>query len=183
MNTFRQNATHEKHAPVRLLKPMAITLTTDPRKVTLRDLHNVYTFTLSKIGPYLDRVCKKWKLYPELNGSGGLHWHGIVWIKNKVAWYHFLHWYNKALGFVLLKDMFAINDGEQWGVSNKRDWTWYIQKDWEDMIQVLGLDLRVKHEDDHINRNSWKRFCGSIYMPIDYLIENGDYESRLADMA
>lgn len=184
MNVFKRNSNSIGSTPIRIGKPQALTLTTDPKKVVLKDLHNQFQYCLSKLAPHLEKATSKWKLYPELNGSGGLHWHGIIVIKNKVAWYHFFHWYSTHLGFVLLKDLFDINT-TTWGVSNRRDWTWYIQKDWPDMCDALGLTHKLLEDEayeDHINRKSWKRFCGLVYIPLDMNITPKRISQRILDM-
>lgn len=95
-----------------------------------------YAFTWSPKGTTYDPdiknneiiydIFRRWRhamefmITPELNKNGNIHYHGIIAIRDKIAWYKRLLPELKRKGFVLIK---SIDDYDKWFA--------YIKKDYE----------------------------------------------------
>lgn len=78
----------------------------------------------TKYNEHIYDVFNKWAkalnfaIFPELNNNGNIHYHGVIRIIDKIAWYRRLLPLVKHKGFVLIKR-----------IDNWEKWTTYITKD------------------------------------------------------
>lgn len=94
----------------------------------LNPLRIIYRNDIEIIRRALNRCSQEYVIYPELDVSGRLHYHGIVNIKHKKNWMISSLPALKKLGFVCVKN--NVNEG----------WTQYITKDWNDTKVFLDID-------------------------------------------
>lgn len=104
-----------------------IAFTWSPKPVPIIDPFLQYVATLSLI-KNLDR-CAEYRIYPELNKQGNIHYHGIIHITDKVKWYKSVLPQFKYNGYVVIKT--DPDDG----------WLKYIIKDAEVMSAILKINL------------------------------------------
>lgn len=79
-------------------------------------------------------ISEKCIFFPEVGNSGSnLHFHGVIWLKDKVKWFKSVLPTLKRNGYVKITTM---ND----------NWFDYISKDWAIMRPVLDLDEPITEE-------------------------------------
>ena len=123
--------------PENLNLEQCIAFTWSPKKIPVIDTFLQYCATISLIRN-LDK-CAKYRMYPELNKNGNIHYHGIIHVTDKVKWYKSVLPQFKYNGFVLIKS------------HPDQGWLDYINKDMLMMIEILKINLPIT-EDIKIKR-------------------------------
>lgn len=112
------------------LDKLAFTWSPDPKQFTGKNV----SFQFNDTKPFIKNMdkCCDYRLYPELTTNGNIHYHGVVFVKDKYKWFKSVLPSLKYHGFVLLKK--DVND-------NWEDK--YCKKDVELMSKLLKIDLPI----------------------------------------
>jgi len=92
-------------------------------------------FQMKVIIPRIFKVFKhigSLELYPELNEKGFLHFHGFIWLKDKIKLYKEKIRINTEIGFICLRDLDGSNS-----------WMNYIMKDYDNMFEYFVTTLKT----------------------------------------
>lgn len=76
------------------------------------------------------RRCSTFTLYPELTLAGNIHYHGFIYVEDRIKWYRQVLPNIKLHGFVCIKE-----------ISDYQGWRTYASKDQENMTRILKIDL------------------------------------------
>lgn len=88
--------------------------------------------TISYLTKILDRSCD-FKLWPEWRTTTGhIHYHGVVWIKDKIKWFKETLPKISSLGFKLLKK-----------IDNEDKWQKYCVKEQNIAESILGISIPI----------------------------------------
>lgn len=113
--------------------PRAFTWSPNPKLFRSIDPQVQFCETMQTI-KYLANCCNKLYIYPELNQNGRIHYHGVLYITDKVKWYKSVLPKFKYTGFVMIKT--EINE----------HWDEYIKKDSAMMEEILEYKLPIIFE-------------------------------------
>lgn len=113
--------------------PNYTAFTWSPNKKVVGNYNDPF-YTMHMHLQYLKKLkrCSIFTLYPEFNGRGDLHWHGILEITDKVKWYKSVLPYFRYKGFVCVKH-----------IDNFSKWSTYCAKDKDLMEKVLTTVLPI----------------------------------------
>lgn len=122
------------------LGTMAITISPKDRvaeyylKKYLNPLRSVYDDDKPIIQRALNRCSKDYTIYPELDNTGRLHYHGEVHINNDTNWKAYTCGMLKTIGFIKVKS--NPNGG----------WKEYCKKEWDQTKQILKISEPITYE-------------------------------------
>lgn len=106
------------------LDPWALTVTFErPDK---RGAQTHFKYVLRPVGRLLNQSCSDWRLYPELTIQGNLHFHCVIYVKDKIKFYKNTLPKLKDYGFVCVKK-----------IDDLIGWETYCQKDAQFMRAYL----------------------------------------------
>lgn len=125
---------------------VAFTWSPDPSKFS--GIRPEYQFNDTLVFIKSMASCCYYEIFPELNLSGNIHYHGKIYVYDKVKWYKSVLPKLKYNGFVCIKG--SINE----------KWDDYIVKDKDMMTKILKVDLPLIY-DGRINKKDIVKYKDS----------------------
>lgn len=151
---------------------LAITISPPNRIDKYNSLDYIYKSDALYIDKYLRKCSIFYTIYPELDISGRLHYHGIITLKDRVKFYRAVLPAFNLLGFTLVKAVFE-----------ESKWLKYITKDWETTQKILKITDYIHWEKRTKPKKTPIKDENNKLIGYGFLIEEDseEYELSLAE--
>lgn len=144
---------------------MALTISPKDRTDKYNRLINIFHQDRYFLKRELRKCCKYFCLYPELDKTGRLHYHGVIKIHDSVKWFkQIMPKLKYELGFIMIKELKSFKDNLKWLVYCQKEFgtTRHILSNMKQPSDPIMIDQKYKEKQRQemicINqRTAWAR--------------------------
>lgn len=114
---------------------LALTISPPDRETRYAKNTHIFTDDAQIINRLLRQCCSRWIIYPELDLSGRLHYHGMIVFKDVVKYYKSVRYSLQKMGYVCIKPIKSFKD--------RLGWIIYMSKQWGYTKDILNIDRPI----------------------------------------